>query len=799
MRGPLNWLKKVPGWTKTVIGFIGVIAAFIVAFRENWYLYITVTIILILIYVLGVSIYVISERKPSKSKKKKWIYKYEKQRPWGFIGLAVFCLSTLGLLVAQPTRQIALYAFIGTPTPTPPPQLESADVLIAEFDSRYASRTMDVAHRLEIDLEDRLRSFGMEDVNVQVLAQPVASEAEAQTVVNDTGSRVVIWGWYDDVGIQVRVFLSGGEQAGSELPGTHEIPLALSGEDSSEISFVVQDVLPENVSFLSLFVIGHLEYLANNFEAGHRAFDAAMNNMPATVEIENESILHFFQARQLDAAGAELKDVICEYAKAIQSDPGFAEPYNNLGVVLSRLYEDNVLVSDIPSQARACLREAGLAGESDLYPADLYRRASDINPGLTVAEYNQAAFDWRNSYYYYGEDIVGTFERIQAKDPSIVGTYIILGIIMEQTEDDAGAIEMYEGGTKIQPDNLILHFNLGQLYLSHEKDEKKAEKEFQTVLSIDPDDLEAHLALGNLYYGQDKLAEASAQLAVVTESTGPDEGQSSVYWDARVLETAILFSQNKTTQAIQDLEEMVQATTRAPLELFLLGLLHQSMGENQEALERFQAAYEQHGLPNPTSHSTWIKIMDMCYYREDVSSGTFEDWAMDEFPDSDCLPAGTQQRIEAIYDIFHTFVLDRRIMPTYVEEGMACPYVYAYDPETGEWTFQTIILYQMVNREDVQMRPLKEFDGRLLIREEEREISYINQLYVLAILSNGTAQTLVSPIDELRHRDTDYVVLHQGEQIMIPLAGYPISADVDQWWVVATGYYEPISPLGSSN
>jgi len=794
MRGPLNWselIKKVPGWAKATIVYIGAIAAFIVAFQENWYLYSTVTTILILIYILGGSIYLIVARKPSRSKRKKWIYKYEKQRPWGFAGLALVGLSALGLLTAQPTRQVAQYAFFGTPTPTSPPQLESADVLIAEFDSRYASRPMDVAHRLEIDLEDRLRSFGMDDVNVQVLAQPVASEAEAQAVVNDTGSRVVIWGWYDDAGIQVRVFLSGGEGAGRELPGTHEIPLALSGEASSEISFVVRDVLPENVSFLSLFVIGHLEYLANNFETGHRAFDAAMHNMPDTVEIENEAIFHFFQARQMDAAGAEPEDVICAYAKAIESDPGFAEPYNNLGVVLSRFYKDGFLVSEIPGQARACLREAGLADERDPDPIDLYGRAININPGLTIAEYNAAAFDWRHSTSF-GEDILNTFESIQAKDPSIIGTYIILGAVMDQRGDEAGAIKMYEAGTNVQPKNLILHFNLGQLYLSHEKDEKGAEVEFQKVLSIDPNDLEAHLALGNLYYGQDKLAEASEHLAAITESTGLDEGQNSVYWDARVLETAILFSQNKTTQGIQDLEEIVQATSGAPLELFLLGILHQSMGEDQEAFESFQAAYEQYGSQNPTSHATWKKILDTCYYSVDSASETFEDWAMDVFPDSNCLPTGTKQRINAIYDIFHTFVLDRRIIPGYLEEGMACPYVYAYDPDTGEWKFQTTILYQLVNREDIQIRPLAQFDGRLLIREEEREISHINQLYVLAILSDGTVQSLKAQIDELKHRDADYLVLHQGEEILVPLAGYPLSADVNQWWVVATGYYEPI-------
>ena len=96
MREPFNWsgwLEKVPGWAKAAFGLIGVIAAFIVAFRENWYLYSTVTVVLILIYILGVSLYILLKRQPSKSRKKKWIYQFEKQRPWALPVLVLPALS----------------------------------------------------------------------------------------------------------------------------------------------------------------------------------------------------------------------------------------------------------------------------------------------------------------------------------------------------------------------------------------------------------------------------------------------------------------------------------------------------------------------------------------------------------------------------------------------------------------------------------------------------------------------------------------------------------------------------------
>lgn len=192
----------------------------------------------------------------------------------------------------------------------------------------------------------------------------VTSEDEAQQTVNQTDSKVVIWGWYDDLGIQVRLFLSGGQESGSVMPGTEVIRLLPGAGPSSEISVIITEILPQNVSFLSLFVIGHLAYLSNNYQTGQRAFDAAMAQIPPPekVTIQNRAILHFFRARHLDRSGADLESVVCEYAKAIALDPGFDVAYNNLGLVISRLYGDikpriGEFVTPMPATASACKRQ----------------------------------------------------------------------------------------------------------------------------------------------------------------------------------------------------------------------------------------------------------------------------------------------------------------------------------------------------------------------------------------------------------------------------------------------------------
>lgn len=792
MRKPFNfteWVAGIPTWLKAGMGTIGVIAGFVVAFRQNWYLYTTIAVVLLLGYIFGLSLYVLFKRSPSRSKKKKWNYSYEKYRTWGIAGVGFAILCTVGLLSAAPTRNIGKYALLGTPTPIPPPKVETADVLIAQFDSKYATQPVDVAHRLEADLEARLNSFGLGDVNVQVSAEPVSSEVEAQNAANDTGSKVVIWGWYDDKGIQVKVFLSGGKEAGVELAGTNEIPLGVAGEESTEISFVVRDVLPENVSFLSLFVIGHLEYLSNDYESGQRAFDAAMNNMPDNVALENEAILHFFEARQLDASGAELEDIICGYAAAIRADPGFAEPYNNLGTVFSRDYVDGERTIQLSPRTRKCLKEAGLATQEDLSPGSLYERAYALAPNLTVAHYNALVFRWRMLAPSLGDE--EELKEIQREDPSLIGTYMILAAMYDSQKKYKDAIAMYEASLAVESDNALIHFNLGQLYIVQEKNPVKAEKEFQTVIDLGAFEYEAYLALANLHFDQGKADEALADLEGLFALEGEEEDLNTARWNGKILKAALLFKQGKTSQAV-NLLEMPGELNGIPsgFENFVLGLIYRSEGRDDDAREAYALSQDYSIDSSRESWTAFDTITSECYYASQ-SDATFDEWAMSELPESDCLPLESDARINAAFDVFRKLLKERRVVSFYfVEEFLlACPYVYVFDPLSGEWRFETTILYQVRDVEGMQARTLTAFDGRLLIREEEPEITYLNQLYVLAYMKDGSVLALTPDVEILKTRDDDVLVMNTGDEILVTFEGVPPQNRVARWEVVASGYY----------
>jgi tetratricopeptide (TPR) repeat protein len=235
------------------------------------------------------------------------------------------------------------------------------------------------------------------------------------------------------------------------------IALRSAGVPDTNLSVVITEILPENVNFLSLFVIGHLEYLSNNYQLGYRAFDAAMAQIPPPEKatIQNQAILHFFRARQMEHDGSAPEDVICEYAKALEVDPQFDVANNNLGLVISKSIAEGNSVGNLSfmEASRPCLERAGLHEDFLELPPLLFERAANANPNFLIAKYNQHAYLWSRDWDYQNDpQLKLVMEDIQRQDPSIIGPYIILAVSKDRQGDPAGAIQMYQAGIAVEPD-----------------------------------------------------------------------------------------------------------------------------------------------------------------------------------------------------------------------------------------------------------------------------------------------------------------------------------------------------------
>lgn len=708
-----------------------------------------------------------------------------------------------------------------TPTLAPAPTptvlvLPNADVLIAEFDPRYSEYPIEIARRLEDGLRATLREQHMTDVRVARIPHPI-SDAEVADIAAHSRANVIIWGWYDRLGIQVKVHLGGANIHTREIGGVRELPFELGDSSGATTRFTVQNILPDNVSFLSLFVLGHLKYLNNDFVAGHTAFDAAMSNIPSNVALENEAIVHFFEARRLDASDAtgalyheQAQQVICEYINALKLDHTLAEAYNNLGVVLGRATAFDRIVGD---RGRACLETLGL----DEYDAQtLFDRASKGRPGWAVPKYNALADTWN----HFGDrntsiaQIKLGLQRVVATDPGIAGAHILLGNIAVEGGDYQRAIECYQSAQHLDPESDKLRFNLGEAFLLDQQ-YAAAEQRFHEVLNNNVDDpeaeREAHLAFAAVAYAVGDLAAAEQRLAAVPEIDAQHPANFRVAKAAVLLRSAIAFAHKDRTKAIEILERYAASLERwepdeyglkpdlERLEQYILAMLYTLDGREQIAApywpetneterQNLRSRIDFFFMVNDTSELTWQDIVLECADHEGGSAVAVAEWGSSARP---CLPGDLNERIDAVYALFRLRLGYRLFYQKAPEVILWCPYVYTYDRQEGIWRWDTTILTGLDSqqREAFQRRPLQRFDGRLLIREVEPEHSYIDQIYIIEVDHQGRKTVLQPDLALVAEADQVYLELEQREEVLLHFPDYQGATALREVWVVAKGYY----------
>ncbi len=825
---PTDWLNKIPGWLTAAFALIGGVAAFIVDFRTKWQLFTVVTIALILLYLLLLSLYVLLARRKTRSKTTPWSYQYGQYRYVGWVGVAAVGLAIALTLSAPPTREFVVEGVLGTPTPVPtitpsltatlqptatlaptatPPQLPNPDVVIADFDGSQASKRFDVAGQLEQSLLGYFRQQGSADIQLRLVAQVVSDEGGAQSLVNETHAKVLVWGRYDDSYIQVRLFLTGNEQAGSDVASLDHIGLD-SPDPMGNLSFKVQGVVSENLTFLAPFVLGLLRYHSNDYAAGHDAFDFAMQHIPTTVILENDAILHFFQARQLTRQGGAAEKSICEYTQAILQDPQFDIAYNNLGLVIGSLYGRDLplaatLASPMSDNAVTCLhqlQQAGLLGTDLADPKAYFQWALKLNDHLTLAKFNLYAFEWMQVTDPDSlPPILTQLEDIQRADSSILGTYILLATSKENQGDAAGAFQMYQAGlqqmstaSERDPKKALMRFNVGQM-LTQQQNWPGAEVQYKYIVDADENDLRARLSLGNLYFRQGDYPKAMTEFEALLHNQHSMDSNKPIYQaEAAVLSSAGLFQQGDLAGAIEYLNEANQISPKNPFTNLLLGLLYPLDGKNELAVKALDDAQ---AFGETFKWFGWRSFASRCLRAEELQGMSYADWVLNKLPTSNCLDTDLSDphaRIKAVFKFFSDELTQDRVQPVFSFTSAQCPFVYTEDPLTGQWAYQTTILYKLVNHEAAQLRPLAQFHGRLLIREMEPEESHINRLYVLAKLADGTFKVLEPNLPELQQVDTQYLVLQQNDQRIITLQNYSAADQVIQWWVMAVGYYIPL-------
>lgn len=162
---------------------------------------------------------------------------------------------------------------------------------------------------------------------------------------------------------------------------------------------------------------------------------------------------------------------------------------------------------------------------------------------------------------------------------------------------------------------------------------------------------------------------------------------------------------------------------------------------------------------------------------------------------------GTSMDIDAIevdrqdYEVSRSDPRNFSVIIGLLEAG-SCPYVYTYSRRQSSWLNQGVIL-DGVNekaKEKIDEKVLREFDGRVLIKEKDPENSYIDSMFVRAISADGVEINLYPRNKKLRYTDGDYLKLRQGEEIMVSF-DLPKNFLANRYILVSKGFYVPYRHL----
>lgn len=440
-------------------------------------------------------------------------------------------------------------------------------VLISSFDRVPGSKSVDYARRIEAGLNQALAELGVEGVYVERVDE-VYTESDARRRAASRKAAIVIYGWYDDAGVNPRFELVNAPQ--QYAPIVRQSSAGLASLDHLEVRL---DKELRELSYLATATIG-LVYFADGQDAQALSFfDAALQSVPGeAVLMGKEAILlykaschfnlyafdqavaaleaavaingEFYEARRNlaiaynaycnpngaleqsreavrlrpDSADAHVlhglllsadnrwQEAASSLAEAVRLDPTDAAAHSALAEALFHLGREQEAEAEYAEAARLAAEPTAEADEPQAIAAKGDIRLSQGDVDGALAEYRRA---------------IERAESLGLRRERLAWLYRSLGMGYWEKEDWAEMAAAYGQAAAMAPGLYSDHVSLGIAY-EHLGDLEQAQAHFETAVARQPCNANARGLLGNLYLQRGQLDEALAEYRAAVESD-PDD------------------------------------------------------------------------------------------------------------------------------------------------------------------------------------------------------------------------------------------------------------------------------------
>ncbi len=200
-----------------------------------------------------------------------------------------------------------------------------------------------------------------------------------------------------------------------------------------------------------------------------------------------------------------------------------------------------------------------------------------VSPGLTDARFFLAKL---YSIAQLDADSVRELNKVIEADPKNEEAYLFLARERIVLKEYWGAVDVLKELLKVNPDSVMAHFTLGQIFDLNLKDPAKAMKSFEDALSIDPTNVTILLESAELDLRQSRTRKALSKYQEISHLQ-PDDV-------AIQLKVALIhFELKEYDQSISIFRGILAKNPEADKIRYYLGMLYDSIGKRDEAIAEF--------------------------------------------------------------------------------------------------------------------------------------------------------------------------------------------------------------------
>ncbi len=463
----------------------------------------------------------------------------------------------LGLSLPEANHQVL-------PTPAGPGERL---IMVAGFQDRGEGRLSSRIDPTGIIVDQISQNAQGAAVRVARYPDIITTPGAAQRIGDQYQSSLVIWGWFDDSGIQP--FIQFGPRltldASSDIATPTQLTFSPVEEADTRAAYIAQ--LSLGLAHVNLESSDDLQQALDHFNTAVAIYD------------DWEALM--WRANCYTWLGGH-QFALRDFERAVAVKPENAAGYNNRGVVYVRLGNDQAAIDDYtqallinPEYDRAYFNRAQARGRQGNLEGAIedYTRAIDLNPGNALAYVGRGNIrgmmqDFQAAINDYGQ-------ALALKPDGLV--YVHRGNAYAALRNYQAAVDDYTQALSLNPADTLAYVNRGNAYAAM-LDYQAAIDSYTQALALNPKDNLAYMHRGNTYVA---LRNYQAAIDDYTRALVVNPSDAWAY-----------VNRGNAYAAAQDyraaLEDYTQALVHDPDN----GLAFMHRGNTYSALQDYQAAIE---------------------------------------------------------------------------------------------------------------------------------------------------------------------------------------------------------------